>query len=84
MTRTPRAFKVSLGEFAGSERATIIFLAESGEESATEVGIDFMVEKHFDAIDAEFALTEGGGVTIEDGKVTAVTVSTERETSASG
>jgi acetylornithine deacetylase/succinyl-diaminopimelate desuccinylase-like protein len=54
----------------------IIFLAEAGEESATEVGIDFMVEKHFDAIDAEFALTEGGGVTIEGGKVTAVTVST--------
>jgi acetylornithine deacetylase/succinyl-diaminopimelate desuccinylase-like protein len=54
----------------------IIFLAEAGEESATEVGIDFMVEKHFDAIDAEFALTEGGGVTIEGGRVTAVTVST--------
>ena len=54
----------------------IIFLAEAGEESATEVGIDFMVEKHFDAIDAEFALTEGGAVTIEGGKVTAVTVST--------
>jgi acetylornithine deacetylase/succinyl-diaminopimelate desuccinylase-like protein len=54
----------------------IIFLAESGEESATEVGIDFMVEKHFDAIDAEFALTEGGSVTIEGGKATAVTVST--------
>jgi acetylornithine deacetylase/succinyl-diaminopimelate desuccinylase-like protein len=54
----------------------IIFLAESGEESTTEVGIDFMVDKHFDAIDAEFALTEGGSVTIEGGKVTAVTVST--------
>lgn len=54
----------------------IIFLAEAGEESATEVGIDFMVEKHFDAIDAEFALTEGGGVTIEGGRATAVTVST--------
>ena len=54
----------------------IIFLAESGEESATEFGIDFMVAKHFDAIDAEFALTEGGSVTIEGGKVTAVTVST--------
>jgi acetylornithine deacetylase/succinyl-diaminopimelate desuccinylase-like protein len=54
----------------------IIFLAESGEESTTEVGIEFMVDKHFDAIDAEFALTEGGSVTIEGGKATAVTVST--------
>jgi acetylornithine deacetylase/succinyl-diaminopimelate desuccinylase-like protein len=54
----------------------IIFLAEAGEESATEVGIDFMVANHFDAINAEFALTEGGSVTIEGGRVTAVAVST--------
>ena len=54
----------------------IIFLAESGEEGGTSVGIDFMVDKHFDAIDAEFALTEGGSVVIEGGKATAVTIST--------
>ena len=54
----------------------LIFLAESGEESTTEVGIDFMVDQHFDAINAEFALTEGGGATVEGGKVTAVTIST--------
>ena len=35
-----------------------------------------MVNQHFDEIDAEFALTEGGGATIENGKVTAVQVST--------
>jgi acetylornithine deacetylase/succinyl-diaminopimelate desuccinylase-like protein len=56
----------------------IIFLAESGEESTTEVGIDFMVDRHFDAIDAEFAMTEGGSVTIE-GKATAVLVSTSEK-----
>ena len=54
----------------------VIFLAESGEEGTTGPGIEFMVNQHFDEIDAEFALTEGGGATIENGKVTAVQVST--------
>jgi acetylornithine deacetylase/succinyl-diaminopimelate desuccinylase-like protein len=54
----------------------LIFLAESGEEGTTGPGIEFMVNQHFDEIDAEFALTEGGGATIENGKVTAVQVST--------
>jgi acetylornithine deacetylase/succinyl-diaminopimelate desuccinylase-like protein len=40
----------------------VIFLAESGEEGATENGIEFMVENHFDSIDAEFCLAEGGSV----------------------
>ena len=40
----------------------VIFLAESGEEAdPTGVGINFMVAKHFDEIEAEFAITEGGG-----------------------
>ena len=40
----------------------VIFLAESGEEGAVEYGIDFMVNEHFDKIEAEFCLAEGGGV----------------------
>ena len=40
----------------------VIFLAESGEEGATEFGIEFMVENHFDKIDSEFCLAEGGSV----------------------
>ena len=40
----------------------VIFLAESGEEGATEVGIEFMVNEHFDKIQAEFCLAEGGSV----------------------
>ncbi|HJN95018.1 MAG TPA: M20/M25/M40 family metallo-hydrolase [Gammaproteobacteria bacterium] len=40
----------------------VIFLAESGEEGATEYGIEFMVNEHFDKIDAEFCLAEGGSV----------------------
>ena len=44
----------------------IIFLAESGEEAdVTGVGINFMVNQHFDEIEAEYALTEGGNATIE-------------------
>ncbi len=40
----------------------VIFLAESGEEGATEVGIEFMVNEHFDKIESEFCLAEGGSV----------------------
>jgi hypothetical protein len=31
------------------------------------VGINFMVTQHFDEIDVEFALTEGGGATLGSG-----------------
>jgi acetylornithine deacetylase/succinyl-diaminopimelate desuccinylase-like protein len=55
----------------------VIFLAESGEEAdTTGVGINFMVEKHFDAIDAEFAITEGGGARLEGSRVTQVSIGT--------
>ena len=54
----------------------IIFLAEAGEESTTEWGIDFMVREHFPEIDAEFALTEGGGARIENGRVVTVSIET--------
>lgn len=53
----------------------VIFLAESAEEAdTTGVGINFMVREHYPEIDAEFALTEGGGATLENGKVTRVNV----------
>src|SRR5580692_1015956 len=55
----------------------LIFLAESGEEADTAgVGINFMVNQHFDEIDAEFALTEGGSAKLENGRVTALQVGT--------
>src|SRR5437868_2101262 len=48
----------------------VIFLAESGEEAdVTGVGINYMVREHFAEIDAEFAMTEGGGATIDGGRV---------------
>lgn len=55
----------------------VIFLAESGEEAdPIGVGITFMANRHFDEIDAEFALTEGGSATLENGRVTVVNVQT--------
>ena len=55
----------------------VIFLAESGEEAdVTGVGINFMVEKHWDEINAEFSLTEGGGGTLQNGRVTSINIST--------
>jgi acetylornithine deacetylase/succinyl-diaminopimelate desuccinylase-like protein len=55
----------------------VIFLAESGEEAdITGVGIDYMVREHFAEIDAEFAMTEGGGATIEGTRVTRVNIGT--------
>src|SRR4051812_6962136 len=55
----------------------VIFLAESGEEAdTTGVGINFMVREHFDEIDAEFAMTEGGGATIDGARITRVSLGT--------
>ena len=57
----------------------VIFLAESGEEGTTRVGIEFMVNQHFPAIDAEYCYAEGGGVTREAGRVRYASVqSTEK------
>jgi len=52
----------------------VIFLAEAGEEGSTQFGIQFMVEKHLDAINAEYCIAEGGSVTREGGKVTYASV----------
>jgi acetylornithine deacetylase/succinyl-diaminopimelate desuccinylase-like protein len=54
----------------------VIFLAEAGEEGSTRVGIQFMVEEHFQEIDAEFCLAEGGGASRRDGRVQFVVIQT--------
>jgi acetylornithine deacetylase/succinyl-diaminopimelate desuccinylase-like protein len=54
----------------------VIFLAESGEEGSTRVGIQFMVENHYPEIDAEYCLAEGGNVTRVAGKVKYASVQT--------
>ena len=47
----------------------VIFLAEAGEEGNTEVGIAFMTEQHYDAIDAEYCLAEGGSAARVEGEL---------------
>src|SRR4051794_28766536 len=54
----------------------VIFLAEAGEEGSTDVGIDFVVREHFPAVEAEYCLAEGGGVTRKGGHVAFATVQT--------
>jgi acetylornithine deacetylase/succinyl-diaminopimelate desuccinylase-like protein len=54
----------------------VIFLAEAGEEGTPEVGIKYMIAKHWDKIDCEFALNEGGWIYEQNGKVQYVGVST--------
>jgi acetylornithine deacetylase/succinyl-diaminopimelate desuccinylase-like protein len=54
----------------------IIFLAESGEEGTPQVGINYMVEHHWDLIAAEFCLAEGGSGILEERGVTVVGVQT--------
>src|SRR5262245_16004352 len=59
----------------------IIFLAEAGEEGSSSVGIDFMVNEHWDKIECEYALNEGGVIYAPDGKVKYVGVATTEKVS---
>ena len=59
----------------------VIFIAESGEEGTSSVGIEYLVREHWDAIGgdlkgAEFALAEGGGGESRTGKVRYVNITT--------
>jgi acetylornithine deacetylase/succinyl-diaminopimelate desuccinylase-like protein len=54
----------------------VIFLAEAGEEGTSEFGIDFMIEKHWDRIAAEYAIAEGGFAELVNGQVRFVGVAT--------
>ena len=54
----------------------VIFLAESGEEGTTRVGIELMANQHFPAIDAEYCYAEGGDVTRQAGQVRYASVQT--------
>jgi acetylornithine deacetylase/succinyl-diaminopimelate desuccinylase-like protein len=54
----------------------VIFLAEADEEGGGPMGIGFMVAKHWDTIDSEFALNEGGWIYENSGRVQYVGVAT--------
>jgi acetylornithine deacetylase/succinyl-diaminopimelate desuccinylase-like protein len=47
----------------------VIFLSEVGEEGSSQYGIGYMVDKHFDDINAEYCLAEGGEARLRNGKV---------------
>jgi len=47
----------------------VIFLAESGEEGNSRVGIGYMAAQHFPEIEAEYCLAEGGSVNRQQGSV---------------
>ncbi len=47
----------------------VIYLAEAGEEGSPRLGIGYMVNEHWDRIECEYALAEGGSTSIRDGKV---------------
>jgi len=54
----------------------VIFLAESGEEGNTRVGIQFVVNEHFPQVDAEYCLAEGGNVTRANGQIKFASIQT--------
>ena len=47
----------------------VIFLAEASEEMSSPAGMATIVDRYWDRIDSEFALNEGGGSLIENGKL---------------
>jgi len=47
----------------------VVLLAESGEESASNLGIGFMIREHYPEIDAEYCIAEGGDTIREGGLV---------------
>jgi len=47
----------------------VIFLSEASEEMSSPAGMATIVERYWDKIDCEFALNEGGGSLVENGKV---------------
>ncbi len=59
----------------------VIFLAEASEEGGGPNGINFMVEKHWAEIDAEYCLAEGGGVVRTGGKIRYAAVATTEKIS---
>jgi acetylornithine deacetylase/succinyl-diaminopimelate desuccinylase-like protein len=54
----------------------VIFVAEAGEEGTTGPGIDFLTQQRWSAIEAEFALAEGGHIASRNGQVRFVEITT--------
>jgi len=61
----------------------VIFLVEAGEEGSTGVGIGYVVNEHYPAIDAEYCLAEGGNVTRTGGAVRYAAIQAQEKVSRS-
>jgi acetylornithine deacetylase/succinyl-diaminopimelate desuccinylase-like protein len=57
----------------------VIFLAEAGEEGYYAEGVRYVIANHWEEIDAEYALAEGGGGFIKDGKVHHISIATSEK-----
>lgn len=54
----------------------VIALFEAGEEGSSSIGIQFMANEHYDAIDAEFCYAEGGNIIRTGGVVKFASIQT--------
>ena len=54
----------------------VIFVSEAGEEVGSDFGINFLIKEHWNEIDAEFALAEGGYMIVRPNARTYVEVTT--------
>ena len=61
----------------------VIFVSEAGEEASTGPGIEYLVNEHWNDIDAEFCLAESGGVRLKNGQARyALVETTEKQPKA--
>jgi acetylornithine deacetylase/succinyl-diaminopimelate desuccinylase-like protein len=60
----------------------VIFLAESGEEGTTRVGVGYMVQQQWPEIDAEYCYAEGANVFLRNGRAHRMTVQTAEKVPA--
>lgn len=60
----------------------VIFIAEAGEEGNPQFGIAYLVREHWPDIEAEYCLTEGGGVVRAGGKLISVNIATTEKVPA--
>ena len=66
-----------LAQRRGSLDRDVIFLATAAEEGGPAVGVDWVLEHHWDLVkDAEFALNEGGRIRVANGRLQTVNVQT--------
>ncbi|MGC2182635.1 MAG: M20/M25/M40 family metallo-hydrolase [Terriglobales bacterium] len=57
----------------------VIFLSEASEEMSSPAGMNTLVERYWDKLDCEFALNEGGGSLLENGKIRYMGVATSEK-----